>query len=531
MHPTRHKFPVRMKTIRETLLILGAVAMAVAVHAETKAEIVFTSKQEIVLELEQEEPALSYSTLFGGSSLDAARAVAVDKNTGDIYVAGNTRSRGLATPGAYQTNFAGGNLFGDGFVAKFDSTRSNLLYFTYLGGSADEAVLGLAIGMDGSAYVCGATTSTNFPTKFPLASTNYALSDSRHHRYLYDAFVAKIEPGGSNLVYSTYLGGFSNDQAVAVATDSSGNAYVTGFTHLTDDRDQVFVQKISFDGSATIPDYLAFIGGSGTDHAEGIAVDSDGSAFITGFTTSTNFPTTSNAIQTLLNGSTNLTGSADVFILKLDPAASTNLVFSTLLGGSGNDYGFGIALDSDGDPYVTGMESSTTNFPADASFGASSNTTSRAFLTRLSSTNGTDYMKSYSVTFGGRGVNQGIGVAVDSLKNAYVVGTTTATKDFPTNNIPDPARGKNAGARDVFVTKFDSSGTNLLYSFYLGGSRNDVVHGIDVKDSTAYVVGQTFSSKFPQTNATPRKLMGRSDAFITIISPLPPPPPPPPLFP
>lgn len=497
-----------MKTISEWLFILVASAMTLAsAHAQN--------------------PSLSYSTLFGGASQDSARAVAVDENTGDIYVAGNTRSSGLATPGAFQTTNAGGNFFGDGFVAKFDSTGSNLLYFTYLGGSADEAVIGLAIGNDGSAYVCGATTSTNFPTQFPLASTNYALSDTKHHRYLYDAFLAKLDPGGSNLVYSTYLGGFSNDQAIAVAADSSGNAYVTGFTHLADGRDHVFVQKISFDGSAIISDYQTFIGGNGTDHAEGIAVDSDGSAFITGYTTSTNFPTTTNAIQRLLNGSTNLTISADVFVLKLDPSGSTNLVFSTLLGGNGNDYGFGIALDLDGNPYVTGRESSTTNFHSDISFGASSNTLNRAFLTKLSSTDKTNYVKSYSVLFGGKGVNEGIGVAVDSSKNAYVVGTTTSIKDFPTNNIPDPARGKNAGAKDVFVTKFDSSGTNLLYSFYLGGSRNEVVHGIDVKDSTAYVVGQTFSSKFPQTNAVPRKLMGRSDAFITIISPPPSPPPPP----
>jgi len=194
-------------------------------------------------------------------------------------------------------------------------------------------------------------------------------------------------------------------------------------------------------------------------------------------------------------------------------------VFSSFLGGSGNDYGFGIALDSDGSLYVTGTESSA-DFPGTTNFLASSKAASRAFLTKLSSSDGMNYTANYSAIFGGKGINEGISVAVDSAKNASVVGNTTAKKDFPTNNIPDPARGKNAGARDVFVTKFDSSGTNLLYSFYLGSSRNDVAHGVAVKDDAAYVVGQTFSSKFPQTNAAPRKLGGRSDAFITKISPL-----------
>ena len=158
--------------------------------------------------------------------------------------------------------------------------------------------------------------------------------------------------------------------------------------------------------------------------------------------------------------------------------------------------------------------------PSGSRPSASTNTRSRAFLTKLSSADKTNYTMSYSVTFGGNGVNQGLAVALDSLKNAYVVGETT-TKDFPTNNVPGPAQGKISGAKDVFVTKFDSSGTNLLYSFYLGGSRNDLAHGIAVKDSVAYVVGQTFSPKFPQTNAAPHKLSGRSDAFITIVAPPP----------
>ena len=245
----------------------------------------------------------------------------------------------------------------------------------------------------------------------------------------------------------------------------------------------------------------------------------NGNAFVTGYTLSKKFPGIG---MQKLNQDTNIVA-ADAFVTKLD--ANGAILSSTLLGGNGNDYGFGIALDSAGNPYVTGTESSTTNFPSTASFPTNlptlSRTTSKAFLTKLTNSvsNPDTYSTDYSIVFGGKGINEGIGVAVDSANSAYVVGVTTAIKDFPTNNIPDAARGKNAGGRDVFVTKFDSSGTNLLYSFYLGGSRNDLAQGIDVMNGAAYVIGQTFSSKFPQTNAAPRKLMGRSDAFITIISP------------
>lgn len=504
-----------MKTVAKKLLVLGAAAIALAVHAENVGEIIVPGGK----------PVLTYSALLGGTALDSARAVAVDKSTGNIYVAGNTRSSGLATPGAFQTTLAGGKLFGDGFVAKFDSTGSNLLYFTYLGGSGDEAVIAIAIGTNGSAFVAGATTSTNFPTNPPQdPSTIFAVSNPKRHVYSYDGFIGELSSDGSALNGSIIVGSTNADQAIAVAVDGNNNAYFTGFA-----GSGAFIIKI---GSAGSTNYLSGIAATNGISPQAIAVDSGGNAFITGYTSSPDFVfytgyisnviyAATNTLKLLsLNGTTNPTVATDVFFAKLDPSGNF-LFFTNLFEGSGNDYAFGVALDSDGDPYLTGLESSA-NFPADASFGNLTNSTSRAFLARLTSAGGTNYSSAYSVIFGGKGANQGISVAVDSAKNAIVVGDTTSRKGFPTNNIPDAARGKNAGARDVFVAKFDSTGTNQVHAFYLGGTRNDVAHGVAEFGGTSYVVGQTFSSKFPQTNAAPRKLMGRSDGFMTIIAPQPP---------
>lgn len=309
------------------------------------------------------DPVLSYSTLFGGLFNDTAWDVKVD-GLGNIYVAGETVSPQLhTTPGVVQRVYGGTftNVGGDAFVAKFDATGSNLVYLTYLGGSGADAALGLDIDTTGNVYLTGITDSPNFPIRTPaIQSKLRGLPDPYLNMRPFDAFVTKLNPTGSGLVYSTYLGGGGVDQGIGIAVDGSGTAYVTGYTTSTNfptklpiqaksgGQSDAFVSAISPDGSSLV--YSTYLGGRGTDRGQGIAVDNVGRAFITGYTVSTNFPTT-NAFQS------HLAGNQDAFVTVVDATGSA-LAWSTYLGGTGDDRGARIALDGAGKAYVVGTESS-----------------------------------------------------------------------------------------------------------------------------------------------------------------------------
>jgi hypothetical protein len=293
-----------------------------------------------------------YSTYLGGSGEDAGTGIAVD-SSGNAYVTGYTRSTNFPTANALYATYGGGNA--DAFVAKLNAAGSALVYSTYLGGSGEESSGGIAVDSSGNAYVTGSTPSTNFPTANALYATNGGA----------DAFVAKLNATGSALVYCTYLGGSGLDVGPDISVDSSGNAYVTGFTNSTDfptanalyasyggGNLDAFVAKLNAAGSALV--YSTYLGGSGEDLGHGIAVDSSGNAYVTGYTLSTNFPT-ANALYATQGGGN------DGFIAKLNAAGSA-LVYSTYLGGSGDDAGYGIAVDSSGNAYVTGLTNSA-NFP------------------------------------------------------------------------------------------------------------------------------------------------------------------------
>jgi hypothetical protein len=492
------------------------------------------------------DPILSYSTYFGGNADDIAWAVTVDTN-GFVFVAGQTLSPQfaanvpLSTHGAFQTNYQGGSQAGDAFVAKFSNNGSNLVYFTYLGGSADDAAYGLAVDGAGDAYVAGATTSPDFPTKNAI-NTNISGATIPHVGYLADTFVAELAPGGSNLVYSTYLGGGSADVAYGIAVDFSGNAYVTGFTYSTNFPVtnaiqnhlacrpstiyvsygvNAFVTKIGTGGSPMV--YSTYFGGTNYDWGRSIAVDAAGDAYVAGFTDSTNFPTTTNALQTVLGGSTNLIVVNNAFVAKFGPSG-TNLIYSTFLGGTNSDQAFGIAVDAAGNAYVTGGTTSP-NFPNTATnvpglFNELTNNqsgyliTTNTFLTKLGPM-GTNLV--YSAVFGGFVEDVGYGVAVDPAGEAFVAGTTSST-NFPTLNTSGLLAATNSGNNDVFVTAFNTNGTALLYSVYLGGANNDFGYGLALDPAgDAYVVGQTFSSNFPTNNALHAALNGPSDAFLAKI--------------
>jgi hypothetical protein len=395
-----------------------------------------------------------------------------------------------------------------------------LSYSTLLGGSDEDYGLGIAVDSSGNAYVTGLTRSMDFPTQNPYQGTH---GGGHVFDTLDDAFVTKLGPAGNTLSYSTYLGGSSADSAVDIAVDSSGNAYVTGFTSSTDFPTQNpyqgtyaggywdgFVTKLGPAGNTL--SYSTYLGGSSADHAVGIAVDSSGNAYVTGDTWSTDFPT-QNPYQGTHEG---LDYSFDAFVTKLGPAGNT-LSYSTYLGGSGDDCGRGIAVDSSGNAYVTGDTLSgdfPTENPYQGIYGCCEGGMD-GFVTKLGPTGNT---LSYSTFLGGNRKDTGGGIAVDSSGNAYVTGSTNST-DFPTES---PYQGTYAGGSDespgdAFVTKLGPSGTTLSYSTYLGGSSADHGVGIVVDSSgNVYVTGYSFSTDFPTENPY-QETYGRAphDAFVT----------------
>jgi len=314
-----------------------------------------------------------YSTYLGGRAEDYGVGIAVD-GLGDAYVTGHTSSVDFPTRDALQPAFGGGLgqginngvSAGDAFVLKLGPTGNSLIYSTYLGGRDDEQGNGIAVDAAGSAYVAGATTSANFPLRH-AARGLYGSGPS-------DAFVTKLTPAGNALAYSTYLGGQGADFGNGIAVDTTGNAYVAGYTASPDfptsnalqasyaggssaaTAGDAFVTKLNAAGDELL--YSTYLGGSGFDVAHGIAIDNVGNAYVTGFTDSPRFPTR-HALQARYAGGRAEPG--DAFVSILNPIGSA-LVFGTYLGGRGQDYGWGIAADGAGSAYVTGYTDSP-NFP------------------------------------------------------------------------------------------------------------------------------------------------------------------------
>ncbi|AGY59189.1 SBBP repeat-containing protein [Gloeobacter kilaueensis] len=398
--------------------------------------------------------ALVYSTYLGGGNADYGRSIAVD-NAGNAYVTGFTNSTNFpTTPGALQTQSISGGFYFDAFVAKLNAAGAALVYSTYLGGRYDEFNYDVAVDDAGNAYVTGYTSSDNFPTTPGALQAQSAGS--------YDTYVAKLNASGTALVYSTYLGGENGDYGKSLVVDSAGNAYVTGYTdaidfpttpdapqtQLSGDLD-VFVSKLNASGTALV--YSTYLGGGNTDYGNGIAVDSAGNAYATGYTYSSNFPTTPGARQTKLGGTT------DVFVSKLN-AAGTALVYSTYLGGSGTDYGSTIVLDGAGNAFVIG-ETYSTNFPLVNPIYFSPDTANdNIFVSKL---NPTGSALAFSTLLKGGGNDVGYGLTVDGAGNAYATGFT-ASADFPAT--PGAPQGTRKGNLDAFITKINPS-TPLVNSF------------------------------------------------------------------
>ncbi len=404
-----------------------------------------------VAKLAADGRTLVYATYLGGTGWDSGFGIAVDA-TGQAYVTGRTNSRNFPTRHALQPHFGGGE--NDAFVAKLAANGSTLVYSTYLGGTGGESShffsSGIAVDATGQAYVTGVTQSTDFPT-------HQALQPDFGGGYE-DAFVAKLAADGSTLVYATYLGGRDSDSGAGMAVDATGQAYVTGSTNSRDfptsnalqpdfgsfgrRHDDAFIAKLSADGSTLV--YSTYLGGSRRDAGSGIAVDATEQAYVTGTTSSNDFPTRL-ALQPKHRGY------SDAFVAKL-AADGSALVYSTYLGGGGGDGGSGIAVDAGGQAYVTGTTYSN-DFPTHQALQLDGVLyEGDAFVTKLSADGSTLV---YSTTLGGTPTEDcgaedvGHGIAVDAAGQAYVTGYTNCS-DFPTRHALQPDSG---GGWDAFIAK------------------------------------------------------------------------------
>jgi Beta-propeller repeat/Abnormal spindle-like microcephaly-assoc'd, ASPM-SPD-2-Hydin len=472
------------------------------------------------------DPVIQYSTFLGGTTSDSANGIFMDTN-GNAYVTGMTSSTDFpATNGVLQTSLHGTHT--NVFISKLTPNGSTLLYSTYLGGTGATGDIGYGIAVDsqGNAYVSGSTSSSDFPTVNAFQS---ALKSPATN-----AFVAKLNPTATALLYSTFLGGtgVNGDLAFGIAIDSAGSAYVTGSTASGDfplqgaiqsalSTTAAFVTKFSTDGSALI--YSTYLGGSGPIGGAGasIAVDSSNDAFVVGGTAATDFPVTTGAFQITLNGV-----GINAFLTELNPSGSA-FSYSTYLGGSALNGGVGtsVAVDSSGAVYLTGSTSAS-NFPVSPTAPQTSvlGGGSHAFISKINPVGGGHSDLVYSTYLSGTDGNEfGTGIAVDAAGNANVTGGASSS-DFP--NTPGAIQSApNSAGGNAFITRLNSTGTLFLYSTTFGGSNpsGDSGDAIALDSSgSAYIAGQTFSADFPTTAGALlpnfRASSGNSNGFVAKLS-------------
>ena len=467
---------------------------------------------------------LVYCGFIGGSASEYGAAIAVDSN-GSAYVTGETSSPQASFPETVGPDLTYNGGEDDAFVAKLRADGTGLVYCGFIGGTGRDPGYAIAVDNGGNAYITGSTYSTDgsFPVTGGLDPT---------HNGGNDAFVAKVRADGTSLVYCGFIGGKAPDYGFGIAVDSGGNAYVAGSTDSADGSFPViggldsthnggtrdaFVAKVRADGTSLI--YCGFIGGTGYDQGNGIAVDSSGSAYVTGSTDSSAGGAGALGFPVTIGPDLTQNGSNDAFVAKVR-ADGTGLVYCGFIGGTGIDGGQGVAVDSDRNAYVTGYTTSTaTSFPETVGPDLSHNGDFDAFVAKVRA-DGTAL--TYCGFIGGSGEEFGpsSGIAVDSSGNAYVTGHTTSTEtSFPV--IVGPDLSYNGGERDAFVAKVQTDGKGLAYCGYIGGAGGEGGTGIAVdRAGDAYVTGWTVSTEtsFPVTVGPDVSANGGGDAFVAKVT-------------
>lgn len=466
----------------------------------------FDARRELVI-----DPVLIYSTYHGGAAGDMAQGVAVDA-MGFAYVVGSTSAMFPITAGAFDMTLNGGT---DAFVSKISPAGNAVIYATYLGGMSDDIAYDVAVDQAGCAYVVGMTESMNFPSTPGVFDPTFNGAS--------DAFVSKLNAMGNGLVYSTFLGNDPNERADSVAVDNFGCAFTTGTTEspgfpvtagafdLTyNGATDAFVTKLNPAGSALL--YSTYLGGPGQNSGEGIAVDGAfGVAYVAGTTRGGGFPVTAGAFDFSPNGAT------DVFVTKLNPAGSV-LLYSTFLGGNNRDYATDIAIGSEGggmsSAYVTGYTRSP-NFPTTAgAFDVTQNGGYDAFVTMVDAAGAALV---YSTYLGGQQDDAGRGISVDVAGVAHTAGSTRS------NGFPVTAGTIDAtynGGGDAFVASFDAAGAALVLSTFLGSPGADAGNAVAASAGDVWTAGYSNAAGFPvSAGAVQPAIAGGRDAFVVCIQP------------
>jgi len=428
------------------------------------------------------------SSYFGRYSYDEAIDAAVD-GSGFVYVVGRSEVFGNT----------------DAFVLKLTPDGSQIVYSKYLGGSGGEIANAVAVDAAGNVYVAGLTTSADFPVVQPLQPNLHGSSDM---------WVAKLDPSGS-VVYSTYYGGSSFENGDALALGPGGEVYISGGTGSSDlpgvngvqgvnrgGFSDGFVAKIAADGSAI--QYATYLGGSGTDELNSVAVGADGHIYVAGYTSSPDFPVAA-ALQAVFGGGFN-----DGIVAEL-AADGTQVVFSSYLGGVDSDAVIGLTVDAAGAIYLAGGTRSY-NFPTRNAYKPYNYSSySDAFITKLQP-HGAAFV--FSTFFGGQQDETALHVSVDAAGQIHVAGQT-ASYDFPlVGAIQDQVVGV-----DGFVAQLTADGSRVVRSTPIGGAGFDTAYGLALSPSgDVWVVGRTDSEDFPIVNAFQPWLGGSTDAFVTRLS-------------
>lgn len=380
----------------------------------------------------------------------------------------------------------------------------SIVYSTYLGSFGTDDADVVAVDPAGNTYLGCHSNSVNL------------LGDDKHP-YVpkggMDAFVVKLNNQGTEVNYLTHLGGTKWDAVQGIISDSLGNIYAVGTTYSSDfpinsngyqsnfgGKSDAFVVKLNPDGKVV---WSTFLGGSNDEDGRGIAIDQDGNIHIIGRTASNDFPTSDGAIQS------KSAGKIDAFITTLD--ANGKMLTSTYLGGSGDDIGFAIALDSIGQLYIAGTTNSS-NFPIKNAIQEENKGEDDTFLAIIDPTRSVIKFASY---FGGGKSERLYSIDLDSSGDVFMMGFTNSSNYPTTTGAFQPDFG---GVRDAFVTKINLQKRAVVYSTYLGGKNNDSPRNLAVDEKgNAFIVGFTGSNNFPVNSPQESNLRGKTDAFVTIL--------------